>query len=69
MSIGPDTIHVSNERNTMQQLLKTWFLIPILVVATCAAVMADKPTASRCYLIGNSLSWDTVPPLLSGDVQ
>ncbi|MDA0283146.1 MAG: hypothetical protein O3B86_07300, partial [Planctomycetota bacterium] len=53
----------------MQQLRKTWLLIPFLVMTTGVAVMADEPASSRCYLIGNSLTWDTVPPLLSGDVQ
>lgn len=53
----------------MKQLLTTWFLIPILIVATSAAVMANEPATSRSYLIGNSLTWDTVPPRLSGDVQ
>jgi len=30
---------------------------------------AKEPQAPRYYLIGNSLTWDTRPPLLSGDVQ
>ena len=29
---------------------------------------AQKPPM-RCYLIGNSLTWDTVPQRLDGDVQ
>ncbi len=30
---------------------------------------AKERPAARYYLIGNSLTWDTLPPLLSGDVQ
>ena len=30
---------------------------------------AQEAAPQRCYLIGNSLTWDTVPGLLSGDVQ
>src|SRR5689334_19368237 len=30
---------------------------------------AAAPKASSCYLIGNSLTWDTSPNLLDGDVQ
>jgi hypothetical protein len=40
-----------------------------LLLAMCVGVMSDEPTTQRCYLIGNSLTWDTVPPLLAGDVQ
>ncbi len=53
----------------MKQILITWLLIPMLVMSMSVAAVADEPVASRCYLIGNSLTWDTVPPLLSGDVQ
>ena len=64
-----DDFFDGNERNIMMQQLKAWFLIPILVTASWGAVIADEPATSRCYLIGNSLTWDTVPSLLSGDVQ
>ena len=53
----------------MKHLLTTLLLTPMLVAALCACVMADEPVVSRCYLIGNSLTWDTAPQLLSGDVQ
>lgn len=53
----------------MKPLLKAWLLIPILVVATSVAAIAKEPAPSRYYLIGNSLTWDTVPGRLSGDVQ
>lgn len=53
----------------MKQFLTTWFLIPMLVAASCGRIFGDDHVVSRCYLVGNSLTWDTVPPLLSGDVQ
>lgn len=53
----------------MKHLMKTWLLLPVLFAATSVVALADEPAASRVYLIGNSLTWDTVPPLLSGDVQ
>jgi hypothetical protein len=49
--------------------LKIWLLLLILILATCIAAHAKEPSASRYYLIGNSLTWDTVPSLLTGDVQ
>jgi len=57
------------KENAVKHLLKTWLLILILVLTKCVALMAEEPKTSSCYLIGNSLTWDTVPPLLSGDVQ
>jgi len=36
--------------------------------AAAGSVQADEPPKSY-YLIGNSLTWDTVPELLDGDVQ
>ena len=57
------------KENAVKHLLKTRLLILILVLAKCVALMAEEPKTSSCYLIGNSLTWDTVPPLLSGDVQ
>lgn len=41
----------------------------MLVAASCGRIFGDDHVVSRCYLVGNSLTWDTVPPLLSGDVQ
>lgn len=49
--------------------LGRWLLIPILVVAMWVAADAKEPVVQRVYLIGNSLTWDTVPSRLSGDVQ
>ncbi len=50
-----------------------------VVIAMIAAVLtigsmsrcntAEETAKTRYYLIGNSLTWDTVPPLLSGDTQ
>ena len=50
----------------MQQYMKHWFLAAILVVAQWGTSLAAEPSY---YLIGNSLTWDTVPSRLSGDVQ
>lgn len=41
----------------------------IAVLAMLTSVSAQETPASRCFLIGNSLTWDTVPARLSGDVQ
>lgn len=40
----------------------------IVVLGACSPSQAAEPTRSR-YLIGNSLTWDTVPSNLDGDVQ
>jgi len=50
------------------------FLRPTFAVLTCLAILAGAPAsaaepAPSYYLIGNSLTWDTVPSLLDGDVQ
>lgn len=47
---------------------KLW-LAAFLVLLVVAAAPADESSVQRCYLIGNSLTWDTVPGRLSGDVQ
>jgi hypothetical protein len=44
-------------------------LLLLLTLTFVAAVRADESSVQRCYLIGNSLTWDTVPGRLSGDVQ
>ncbi len=51
----------------------------IVVAAACLPPFVDNLQASddsgaeqkktRCYLIGNSLTWDTIPGYLDGDVQ
>ena len=50
-----------------------WF-IAIALLATSAAgnapIIADEPTpGDRIYLIGNSLTWDTLPGLLGGETR
>lgn len=49
----------------MKNLTRTCLLLSALFAATSAS--AKEP--ARCYLIGNSLTWDTVPERLAGDVQ
>ena len=39
-----------------------------VVIGSCAPSQAAEPAQSR-FLIGNSLTWDTVPSRLDGDVQ
>ncbi|MDA0590686.1 MAG: hypothetical protein O3C17_22030 [Planctomycetota bacterium] len=53
----------------MTRLQKFICLIAILACSTAAKGLAQTPEATRFYLIGNSLTWDTVPGLLDGDVQ
>jgi len=44
-------------------------LIVVLWLSTLSSLPADESAVQHCYLIGNSLTWDTVPGRLSGDVQ
>lgn len=53
----------------MKNLRNTAFIALILSAVISATAIAQGPTATRCYLIGNSLTWDTVPARLAGDVQ
>lgn len=53
----------------MNHLLKALLLTPIFWLATLNSVIAQEKTKSQYYLIGNSLTWDTSPRLLNGDVQ
>ena len=53
----------------MTHQMKFWLLIMILAIVSNGDVVANEPAATRYYLIGNSLTWDTAPGLLSGDVQ
>lgn len=46
----------------------TLFVVTLIAVWGATAVAAE-PTPPRCYLIGNSLTWDTTPSRLAGDVQ
>ena len=43
------------------------FAIALVLLLLCRASLAETP--KRFYLIGNSLTWDTVPQHLDGDVQ
>ena len=54
---------------TMKIFHKALLLFTILATATTPSGFAKEPAATSYYLIGNSLTWDTVPSLLSGDVQ
>lgn len=53
----------------MKRLALLTHLLSSLALAICLPAVAQEPAAKHYYLIGNSLTWDTVPPLLSGDVQ
>lgn len=49
--------------------MKNWLLISIFFLATCGTSLAKEQGVTHSYLIGNSLTWDTVPGRLDGDVQ
>ena len=50
--------------------LKTWLLSAMICGIFVITTTADEPKNGPSYfLIGNSLTWDTVPSALSGDVQ
>lgn len=55
----------------MKHFLPALLALTLVTTAPIPAAMAQAPApaATRFYLIGNSLTWDTVPSLLSGDVQ
>lgn len=53
----------------MTHFIKIWLLLTLLAIATPADGLTQEPTKTSFYLIGNSLTWDTVPSRLSGDVQ
>ena len=55
--------------NTMTHLVKTALLISLLMALPTGDSVAQEPSATRYYMIGNSLTWDAVPELLSGDIQ
>lgn len=47
-----------------------YLLTSALLTGTLFAQESDsRPSPRSCYLIGNSLTWDTVPSRLDGDVQ
>lgn len=54
----------------MNRHLQTVFCCLLFVAASSFTVpVRGESPAPRCYLIGNSLTWDTVPQRLDGDVQ
>ncbi|NBV20582.1 MAG: hypothetical protein EBS05_01095 [Proteobacteria bacterium] len=53
----------------MTHFIKTWLLLTLLAITTPADGLTQEPPKASFYLIGNSLTWDTVPSRLSGDVQ
>ena len=53
----------------MTHLLKIRLLIALVSAATATGSLAATSAKASYYLIGNSLTWDTVPSILSGDVQ
>lgn len=44
-------------------------LATILLLSANIAVRAEEPKPKSFYLVGNSLTWDTVPSRLAGDTQ
>ena len=53
----------------MLNRLRLPILAAIAALVTNLPIAAQESSTSRYYLIGNSLTWDTVPERLSGDVQ
>jgi len=53
----------------MTHLMRLLLLSAVAVAVSCSNGTASDPAATRYYLIGNSLTWDTVPERLTGDVQ
>ena len=52
------------------QFIPRFCMMLLLLLSRIPAVCAQSSSpAVSCYLIGNSLTWDTVPPQLDGDVQ
>ena len=46
-----------------------WLWALVGVMGACAGAWGEEAAKQRVYLIGNSLTWDTVPGRLDGDVQ
>lgn len=42
---------------------------PLLLIILATICVAQPPCPQKNYLIGNSLTWDTIPGLLDGDTQ
>lgn len=53
----------------MMRIWKSCLCGVLLVVAMSVSGFAQDPETAHYYLIGNSLTWDTVPGRLTGDVQ
>ncbi len=51
------------------RLISLVLLATVCLMATGAEAFAEGKAPAHCYLIGNSLIWDTVPGRLDGDVQ
>ena len=46
-----------------------WCGFLLACVLACQPVLSQTATPAKIYLIGNSLTWDTLPGVLEGDVQ
>lgn len=53
----------------MQPLIKLLFLFLVATTPVWVAAQTTDVVPNSVYLIGNSLTWDTAPPRLDGDVQ
>lgn len=53
----------------MKRLFPIWTLLTLLIVGSTSQAFAAEPKPLRIYLIGNSLTWDTAPSRLAGNVQ
>jgi hypothetical protein len=44
-------------------------LLPLFIAISSTNCFAQQASSKNNYLIGNSLTWDTIPGLLDGDIQ
>ncbi len=58
--VYPERSHVTKTNLPMK------FLVSVLLSVVCFTASAEQ---KKYYLIGNSLTWDTVPSILDGDTQ
>jgi hypothetical protein len=54
---------------TMHNLIRTLLLAVVVTIAAHTDVQGQEAASTSYYLIGNSLTWDTMPGSLDGDVQ
>lgn len=54
---------------TRIRLVLSLLLLAVLIPAWCNHAIGQDVSSKRFYLIGNSLTWDTIPSRLDGDVQ